>query len=54
VPPELAVEKALSFNPLVPNKEIVEAMKVARHGELTPVASIADLFKNLDSQSKRN
>lgn len=45
----IAIEKALPFNPLVPNKETVEAMKAARRGEVTRVASITDLFKDLDA-----
>ena len=32
---KIAKEKALPFEPLVPNKETIEAMKAARRGELT-------------------
>ena len=45
----IATEKTLPFNPLVPNQETVEAMLAARRGEVTPVDSVEDLFKNLDS-----
>ena len=47
----IATDKALPFNPLVPNDETIEAMKAVRRGETTPVASIADLFKDLDSDN---
>jgi DNA-damage-inducible protein J len=32
---KIAKEMALTFEPLVPNDETIEAMKVARRGELT-------------------
>jgi DNA-damage-inducible protein J len=31
----IAEEKALPFEPLVPNRETIDAMKAARRGELT-------------------
>lgn len=31
----IAAEKALPFEPLVPNQETIEAMRAARRGELT-------------------
>ena len=34
---KIAEEKALPFEPLVPNQETIEAMKAARRGELTTV-----------------
>ena len=34
---KIAKEKALPFEPLVPNEETIEAMKAARRGELTTV-----------------
>jgi DNA-damage-inducible protein J len=45
----IATDKALPFNPLVPNDETIEAMKAVRRGETTPVSSITDLFTDLDS-----
>jgi DNA-damage-inducible protein J len=33
----IAKEKALPFEPLVPNEETIEAMKAARRGEMTSV-----------------
>src|SRR5271156_3837851 len=35
----IANDKALPFEPLTPNAETIEAMKAARRGELTTVAS---------------
>ncbi|MDP3506459.1 MAG: type II toxin-antitoxin system RelB/DinJ family antitoxin [Candidatus Melainabacteria bacterium] len=49
---KIATEKALPFNPLVPNAETIEAMKAARQGELIPVASVADLFSDVDDDDE--
>ena len=43
----IAKEKALPFEPLVPNEETIEAMKAARRGELT-AASPEELFAKLN------
>ena len=40
----IAKDKALPFEPLVPNAKTVEAMKAARRGELVTVGSPADLL----------
>jgi DNA-damage-inducible protein J len=45
----IAAEKALPFEPLVPNAETIEAMKAARRGELVAVGSIDDLIANLNA-----
>jgi DNA-damage-inducible protein J len=45
----IAREKALPFEPLVPNEETVEAIKAARRGELTAVGSVDELFASLDA-----
>ena len=45
----IAKDKALPFEPLVPNAETVEAMKAARRGELVTVGSPADLLKSLNA-----
>jgi len=45
----IAKDKALPFEPLVPNAETIEAMKAARRGELVTVGSPADLLKNLNA-----
>ena len=45
----IASEKALPFEPLVPNAETVEAMKAARRGELTEVKSVKELIESLNA-----
>jgi DNA-damage-inducible protein J len=44
----IAKEKALPFEPLVPNEETIEAMKAARRGELTEVGSPERLVASLN------
>lgn len=44
----VAREKALPFEPLIPNKETIAAMKAARRGELTTVNNIDDLLADLN------
>lgn len=45
----IATEKALPFEPLVPNAETIEAMKAARRGELTTVDHVNDLIASLNT-----
>lgn len=45
----IANDKALPFNPLVPNADTIEAMKAARRGETVKVKSVAELFSALDA-----
>jgi len=45
----VATEKALPFEPLVPNAETVEAMKAARRGDLLTAGSIKTLLQNLNA-----
>ncbi len=45
----IAKEKALPFEPLVPNDETIEAMKAARRGELVNVGSVDNLFVELNA-----
>jgi DNA-damage-inducible protein J len=45
----IAAEKALPFEPLVPNDETIEAMKAARRGELVTVSSPDDLVASLNA-----
>ncbi len=45
----IAKEKALPFEPLVPNEETIEAMRAARRGELIEVGSIDNLFAELNA-----
>jgi len=42
-------ERALPFEPLMPNAETVEAMKAARRGELVTVGSIDNLLADLNA-----
>lgn len=50
----IAREKALPFEPLVPNAETIEAMKAARRGELTTVDSIDNLLESLNTDDNEN
>ena len=45
----IATEKALPFDPLIPNEETIEAMKAARRGELTTVGKPEDLLASLNA-----
>ena len=46
---KIAKEKALPFEPLVPNEETIEAMKAARRGELTTVGPPGKLLASLNA-----
>ena len=45
----IAKEKALPFEPLVPNAKTIEAMKEARAGKLQSFNSIDDLMADLNA-----
>ena len=45
----IAREKALPFEPLVPNEETIEAMKAARRGQLVTVGPPEDLLASLNA-----
>jgi DNA-damage-inducible protein J len=45
----VAAEKALPFEPLVPNKETVKAIEAARRGELTTVGKAENLLHRLNA-----
>jgi DNA-damage-inducible protein J len=45
----IATERALPFQPLIPNDETIEAMKAARRGELTAVESPGKLLNRLNA-----
>lgn len=47
----IAKEKALPFEPLVPNDETIEAMKAARRGELTTAGTPDRLLKKLNARN---
>jgi DNA-damage-inducible protein J len=46
---KIAQEKALPFEPLVPNMETIEAMKTARRGDITEVDSVDALLPSLNA-----
>ena len=45
----IAKDKALPFEPLIPNAETIAAMKAARRGEFSTVDSVDALFVSLDA-----
>jgi DNA-damage-inducible protein J len=45
----IATERALPFQPLIPNEETVEAMKAARRGEVTTVEDPDNLISRLNA-----
>jgi DNA-damage-inducible protein J len=45
----IANDKALPFEPLVPNADTVEAMKAARRGELVTVGPVDALLTSLNA-----
>jgi len=47
----VAREKALPFEPLVPNATTIEAMKEARRGGLKSFATVEDLMADLELQA---
>jgi DNA-damage-inducible protein J len=47
---KIAKEKALPFDPLVPNDETIDAMRAARRGELTAVGPPERLLPSLDAE----
>lgn len=44
----IAAERALPFQPLIPNDETIEAMKAARRGELATAESPENLLNRLN------
>ncbi len=46
----IAKEKALPFEPLVPNAETIAAMKEARRGNLPSFDSVDDLMADLNAE----
>jgi DNA-damage-inducible protein J len=47
---KVAKEKALPFDPLIPNEETIAAMKEARKGKLKSFSSINDLMTDLNEK----
>ena len=48
---KVAHEKALPFEPLIPNATTIQAMQDARAGRVTSVASLEALFRDLNAES---
>jgi len=46
----IAKEKALPFEPLIPNDETIEAMKAARRGKLTTAGTPSRLLEKLNAE----
>ncbi|MFP5212631.1 MAG: type II toxin-antitoxin system RelB/DinJ family antitoxin [Acidobacteriota bacterium] len=46
---KIAAEKALPFEPLVPNEETIEAMKAARRGEFVWTGPADELLEGLNA-----
>lgn len=47
---KIAAEKALPFDPLVPNQKTIDAIKAARKGEVEKLSSSAALFDDLEDE----
>lgn len=45
----VVAEKALPFEPLIPNAETIEAIKAARRGKLSTASSLDGLFQDLNA-----
>jgi DNA-damage-inducible protein J len=45
----IASDKALPFEPLVPNAETIAAMREARRGKLPSFGTVNDLLRDLDT-----
>jgi DNA-damage-inducible protein J len=46
----IAKEKALPFEPLIPNEETIKAMRAARRGETVTVGSVDNLLASLNDE----
>jgi DNA-damage-inducible protein J len=46
----VAKEKALPFEPLIPNKETIKAMKAARRGKVVTVGGVDNLLASLNDE----
>jgi DNA-damage-inducible protein J len=44
---QIARDKALPFEPFIPNEETIAAMEAARRGEVVKVGTIENLFADL-------
>jgi DNA-damage-inducible protein J len=50
----IAKEKALPFEPLIPNNETIKAMRAARRGKLTSVSNVNKLLESLNTDDDEN
>ena len=48
---KVAKEKSLPFEPLVPNKETIDAMRAARRGHVTTVGDVNSLMESLHADN---
>ncbi len=48
---KIAQEKALPFEPLIPNRSTIQAMKDARAGRVTKAADLESLFRDLNADA---
>jgi DNA-damage-inducible protein J len=48
---KVAQEKALPFEPLIPNRTTIQAMKDARAGRVTKAADLESLFRDLNADA---
>lgn len=46
----VVAEKALPFDPLIPNDETIEAIKAARRGELVTAGTVDELLADLHAE----
>jgi DNA-damage-inducible protein J len=47
----VAQDKALPFEPLIPNATTIQAMKDARAGRVTKAANLETLFRDLNADA---
>ena len=48
---KIAQEKALPFEPLIPNRTTIQAMKDARAGRVTKATDLESLFRDLNADA---
>ncbi len=48
----VVAEKALPFEPLIPNAETIEAIMEARRGELVKIGSLDNMFRDINADNR--
>ncbi len=48
----VVAEKALPFEPLIPNAETIDAIMEARRGELVKIGSLDNMFRDLNADDR--